>query len=99
MKGRGRNTVEAYVEVNLDDELDDEMLMKMARERGLIGGDADDAGAMGPREWWEMLAQELRTAARNNEHVHFEVLLHRMVNTAAPRPIFVPTDKSGRLHA
>jgi hypothetical protein len=94
-----RTTISAYVDIDLDDELDDETLMELARKRGLIGSPGSDTGDMGPREFWERLADELRTAAHNGERTHFEVLLHRMVNTAAPLVAPKLSAKTGRLHA
>jgi ferredoxin-NADP reductase len=94
-----RSTITIDVDIDLDDELDDETLMELARERGLIGSPGSDTGHMGPRELWERLADELRTAAHNGERTHFEVLLHRMVNTAAPRAAIKLNAKTGRLHA
>jgi hypothetical protein len=78
-------TQDVDIEVDLNEELSDDDLIKMAVERGLsIGGAvapiADEPCAMGGLEWWERLADEIRATARAGDRTHLDILLLRMVD-------------------
>jgi hypothetical protein len=88
---RGK-TVSVYVDVDLDDELDDDVLLEMVKERGLsVQQGALEPGAMTNAELWLELADDIRTAARDGDRTHLDVLLLRMAD-AAGLGRFKPTD-------
>jgi hypothetical protein len=89
-----RTTITVDVDIDLDDELDDDMLLAMVKARGLSADDSNlQPGAMTAAEWWHELADDIRTAARDNDRTHLDVLLLRMAD-GAELTRFKPTHAS-----
>jgi len=88
-----RNTITVDVDIDLDDELDDDQLLEMVRKRGLSAFvDTLEPGAMTNAEWWQELADDIRTAAHHGDRTHLDVMLLRMADGAGLAR-FKPTER------
>ncbi len=85
------NRYQVTAEVDLDYELDDDDILAMAEERGLLSGSrrrsSDDVGG----ELWDNMERDARAAFARRDAAHFEIVLLRMrAHADVPEPPGAP---------
>lgn len=80
-----RRRVTTYVEIELD-EIGDDDLIAECKERGFLVGNPETGAEAAPlpRLEWEALLADIRTAAQRGDHQHLDVLLHRLDGMCGP---------------
>jgi hypothetical protein len=83
------NRYTVTVDVDLDYELDDNDVLEMAKERGLLAAgrlpEAIEA------EQWDVMERDVRAAFAHRDARHFEIVLGRMrASAAVPEPPGAP---------
>ena len=83
MSGRSRYI---SVEVDINDELDDDDLLEMVKERGLSSADEQTGASTAPstRSEWEAMLADIRAAAIQGDTAHMDVLLAPLDSLCGP---------------